>query len=151
MLIHNYFWYLSKILFAGLFTPQGILALLLFAAALGVWMFAARSTNRTRLVIALFVGAFVLEVVTVYTAEYEFVETDEFVNIAKTNQDDADCGLRTEKQWFGGHVGLINPCPKSCYRGATTGKRMKMFYFPPWPRYQRTVQCWKRSGEFPLY
>jgi len=92
----------------------------------------------------------VMQTVAMYTAQYEFSETDEFVNIAKTDPDDENCGSATGL-WFGGATGLANPCPKGCYRGATLKKKMKITSFPPWPRYQRTVQCWRRSENFPLY
>jgi len=149
MLIHEYLWYYAKILQAGLTTLPGIAALLALAAAIYV-MFAVKSDNKSLIVTGLIIGFLVLQVVTLYTARYEFVETDEFVSIAKTHPDDEDCGVVVGK-WFGGAVGLFNACPKGCYRGATIKKTMRFTDFPPWPRYQRTTQCWKRSEEFPLY
>ncbi len=140
MLVHDYFYYFWRISGAALFTIWGIVALVLIALAL-YWLF----TRKQLLGWLATLVALTSFTVGIYAAEYEIPEqADQQMQVMDSSEWES-CGTGLAKPTPSGY-GMSNPCKWGCFRGATIRKTMTMGEFPPWPRFQREVQCWRRTG-----
>jgi hypothetical protein len=140
MLVHEYSYYIWKISGAALFTIWGIIALILLILAL-YWFSAHKSRYGT---IAIAVGLLSFTV-GIYAAEYDVPESPDQQRQIFNDSEWQSCGVAVAKPIAGGQ-GMSNPCEWGCFRGATLRKTMSMGEFPPWPRFQREVECWRRIG-----
>lgn len=144
MLIKGYLHYLLNAASAAWITIPGLLSILLLIAGIGVLVFLSRKGLKVWLAPALLVASAGSFTIAIYTAAYEIEQEYDYRAVAKEFPTDADCGA-VWTNWFPAGAGLINPCGKGCYRGATLRQQMKMFHFPPWPKMRREIQCWVRS------
>ena len=146
MLIHPYPYYLSKILGITFMSLLGILAIVLLVGALILWRVSKtrQSVAAKRTGWAISAIAVIPFVIAFYSAEYEFDERPEQFQALFPQDQLVDCGT-SWTNWIRGAMGLSNPCPEDCYRGATVTKKFRMGgIYPPWPETKREIQCWKR-------
>lgn len=145
MLIKNFAYYLSVILFAGLWSAFGIAALLLLGAALVILLLPAFKTRSIRVPAfwTLVSAGFICLLISFYTSVYEFDEQPETLVIESLPPGEPNCGTGTTN-WTKAAYGIGNPCPPGCYRGLVLRKELRLTGFPPWPEYRRELQCWVR-------
>ena len=145
MLIQNFYYYLSVILIAGLWSAIGIAAILLISASIAVLLVPGMSTSRVRLPTfwTLISAGLVCVGIAFYTSVYEFDEHPETLVIDSLPPGEPNCGTATT-HWTKAAYGIGNPCPSGCYRGLTLKKELRLTGFPPWPEYRRELQCWTR-------
>ena len=82
--------------------------------------------------------------VTLYTTTFEFEERPETLEFSGLSDGAPTCGTGWTG-WAKSGYGMSNPCPKSCYRGLTLRKQLRMSGFPPWPGYRREQPCWNND------
>jgi hypothetical protein len=139
---HSYFFYFSKMVGAAAFTVWGILCL----AAIGICIYGLFSSRRgiSRIAGAL---AIVLFTVSIYATEYEIPENADAQRQIMNQDGWESCGTGWTKPFSSGR-GMPNACGYGCFRGATIRKIMTMHEFPPWPRFNREFECWRRTGDW---
>jgi hypothetical protein len=140
MLVHDYFYYLSRISGAALFTVWGIVAVALLALAL-FWLIRHKAAFGAATA-ALALLSFTIGI---YAAEYEIPEDPARQHEFMNDEGWESCGVGRSRPTPSGY-GMSNPCEWGCFRGATRRKIMTMGEFPPWPKFQREVECWRRTG-----
>ena len=140
MLVHDYFYYLWQISGATLFTIWGVAAIILATLAL-FWLFKSKRLPGS---IAALV-ALLSFMIGIYNAEYEVPEDPNQQQLVMNDETWESCGTARANPTPSGY-GMSNPCTWGCFRGATIRKTMTMGEFPPWPKFQREVQCWRRTG-----
>jgi hypothetical protein len=146
MLVKDYTYYLWQFVEITLITAYGYLAIALFIVALVARLFFSGKLQgllRQAPLLLILISA-VIFITGLYSVEYEFDISLDRLEQAKNNPDDADCGSAWTDWWPTG-TGLVNRCPKGCYRGITVRQKMKLTGFPPWPLTNRELQCWRRN------
>lgn len=138
--MEHYSFYVWKISLAALETAWGIAAILVFGLAVYCLLKSRRRFATVLSVIA--IGSFITGF---YSAEYDIPENFEQQRQIINQSDWESCGYGTAKPTQRGR-GMSNPCGYGCFRGATVRKTLTMGEFPPWPRFQREVECWRRTG-----
>ena len=139
---HSYFYYFWKIVGESVFTLWG----LLYIAAIVV-VLAGLFTSRRGLSGIAAILALVFFTVAIYTTEYEVVENADAQRAIVNQGDWESCGTGWTKPFSSGR-GMPNACGYGCFRGVTIRKVMTMHEFPPWPRFNRQFECWRRTGDW---
>jgi len=146
MLTQHYFYYVWKILSAGMLSLPGLLSILLLIAAIVCGMrLAHESRVRLPALWLLLVGSAGMFLLAFNGGIYSFDEKPETLEIAAL-QGEPTCGTAWSG-WIRGGYGMGNPCPQGCYRGKILNKQMRMRGLPPWPEQRREMQCWARTGD----
>ncbi len=143
MLVKGYFHYLYSVIAAGWLSVPGLLAIALFLA--GVVMLLRKSSASPWIARGALVLSVVMVFVMVYTTTITIEQEYDHLQIAKEFPDDESCGTAWGT-WVTAGIGLMNNCPKGCYRGATVSQEMKLSGFPPYPKVRRELQCWTRRN-----
>ena len=138
--MQDYFYYLWKIAGAAVFTLWGIAAIVILGAGLYFLFTSKRGLALLACVAAL--GSFTAGI---YAAEYVVPENLEQQRQIINQDDWESCAMGIAKPTPSGR-GMSNPCEYGCFRGATIRKIVTMGEFPPWPRFQRELECWRRKG-----
>lgn len=138
-----YLWQFAELVFAS---PYGYvaIALLLAAIVLRLVMPHGRHAWPAPLPLIIVLVSLTVFVTGLYSVEYEFDIPLDRLEQAKTNPDDEDCGSAWTN-WLPAGSGLMHTCPKGCYRGITLRQKMKLTQFPPWPKTNRELKCWRRT------
>jgi hypothetical protein len=141
---HSYFYYFWKMAGATVFTAWGILCIAAILISIATLVTSRKGIAGIAALLAL---AFFT--IGIYTTEYEVMENADAQRAIVNQENWESCGTGWTKPFPSGR-GMPNACGYGCFRGVTIRKVMTMHEFPPWPRFNREFECWRRTGDWEI-